>query len=494
MKKRREYGIKYKGSYLTLLLVICMLQGAVSDNRDVFAGDVTQAVDNKEEATEKSTEQSEESTSENTGISEEYDRSDAMIETEEIDTEQIAAEQTTIEPIGTEQITSERIDTEQELTAGIENTDTEKNGMENSAKEENVVEETEVLSEEPILSENTLDQELQEEVFPYYEEQIMNPAFVLSASADTSRIKAGQPLVYHISVENTGNVSLNHMIFAPVFSGWEDKISGTWETAVGASVEEQENMLLLEMLEAGETREFYYTAELPEEMEGTLECKVKAIAQYTTKDIETPGELIREQKILTEIQPLTADFTVKKTADRKMAAAGDTIYYQICISNTGERILHSVLTTERFQLEGIHVEFVEKEGVLLNADKTQALISKIEPGKTVGLQAAVTLPDNVVSGELLNHVTVVTKETGVKSAEASASVQVYGREAVITEIPETENIIEETEPAALSQAEPVKVSPKTSDESQISLWTGIFTASLMSLGAVYRRLKAKTKH
>ena len=49
---------------------------------------------------------------------------------------------------------------------------------------------------------------------------------------------------------------------------------------------------------------------------------------------------------------------------------------------------------------------------MLNKSKTKARIEKIEPGKAAGLQAMVTLPENLKEQELLNEVTVTTMELG----------------------------------------------------------------------------------
>lgn len=62
-----------------------------------------------------------------------------------------------------------------------------------------------------------------------------------------------------------------------------------------------------------------------------------------------------------EIEPLKADFSVEKIADRSTAVAGEEISYEIRIQNTGELTLHSLITTERFLKEGIRAEFVEKK-------------------------------------------------------------------------------------------------------------------------------------
>ena len=324
---------------------------------------------------------------------------------------------------------------------------------------------------------------------------------LLTAEADSDVIKAGQLLVYTVMVENTGSKNLEQCTLKCELS--EENIEGTWEDAAGFSIDTEGYEAVLGTLEVGQKRELYFTIELPEEMSEILTCNIRAVAKFEAESDQDQGEstledIRRETVITTEIQPLTVDFTVKKTADRQMAAPGDTIYYQICIRNTGERTLHSVLTTERFALENVHVEFVEKDGVLLNGDKTQALISKIEPGKAFGLQAAVTLPKEMVSQELLNYVTVVTKEPGEKSVEASAAVEVYGN--AVTPTPEpteepAEEVAEEENAAETKDtAVQASTSPKTGDEAETEFWAGVLGITLLSAVASFWILKAKRKH
>lgn len=105
---------------------------------------------------------------------------------------------------------------------------------------------------------------------------------------------------------------------------------------------------------------------------------------------------------------------------------GDTITYQICIRNTGERTLHSVLSTEKFLDSRIKARFLEMEGVQLNKSGTKALIPKILPGESVGLKAVVVLPEDIESSELINQVTVSSDETKEKQIRSEAAVTVQG--------------------------------------------------------------------
>ena len=122
--------------------------------------------------------------------------------------------------------------------------------------------------------------------------------------------------------------------------------------------------------------------------------------------------------------PDEARFTVTKTALTTSARPGDTVTYEIRIENTGNVVLHSVVSTEKFLGAGIKAVFLPKEGLLLNADRSQALIEKIAPGETAVLQAQVVIPENTTGQELVNQVTVTTAETGTQTQTSQAAVRV----------------------------------------------------------------------
>lgn len=73
--------------------------------------------------------------------------------------------------------------------------------------------------------------------------------------------------------------------------------------------------------------------------------------------------IFRKAQMVSPLQPLKADFSVKKTADRETAMPGETVTYQICIINTGEKTLHSVVGTERFQAEGLRLVLWNRKGL-----------------------------------------------------------------------------------------------------------------------------------
>ena len=321
-------------------------------------------------------------------------------ETEETGIEEAGIEESGIEESGTDESDPDEIQSEENA-------------------EETEPEETED-SEEKDQDKANLSDGKSEEEDKENENKKKTPNFTVSVVTDESTVKAGSDLVYTVTLENTGDVMLKNIQLRALFSN--QNLQGEWSG---------DN---LEQLDVGIRKERYLTVNLPEELEVAVSVKILASAEVEMTEADTEDAVInRETSLDTKIIPLEASFEVTKTADRSVAVPGDKILFQICIRNTGERTLHSVVTTERFQLGNVPVQFLEKEGVLLNNSKTKARIEKIEPGKAAGLQAMVTLPENLKEQELLNEVTVTTLETGEQVMTSQAKIQIRAAEEVETE-------------------------------------------------------------
>ena len=207
------------------------------------------------------------------------------------------------------------------------------------------------------------------------EEKDQTPSYKMWITPQQTQIKAGKELLYTISVENTGKCPLKNICLQSTFS--DTSLEGTWEEAEDAEI--QEKNLKLEKLETGIKKEFYFSVQLPETQSGKICLYLNGTAEYEEEETGELRSLVSvEQSSETEILPLKADFQVTKTADRTMAVPGDKVTFQICIRNTGERTLHSVVTTEKFQLQNVPVRFLEAEGIVLNKARTKARIEKIE--------------------------------------------------------------------------------------------------------------------
>ena len=306
----------------------------------------------------------------------------------------------------------------------------------------------------------------------------------LSVIAQNKKMKAGQTIRYQVEIANTGKLDLADIRLTSSLSC--PKIRQLWEDAEGLLTEGA--VAEFAELKAGESRSFYVQAPLLDEQEKDLEHQVEAEARVKDR-VE---EVIRKNaSTINGLEALKADLSVKKTADKETAAPGETVTYQICIVNTGEKTLHSVVGTERFQAAGIHAQFLEQEGVTLNSSRTKAMIQQIPPGEAVSLQAVVKIPEKTADQKLFNQVTVTSQETGERSMEASASVIVKEK---VTVTPEERLFVQsdDQDPASgqTQMARAASTHPKTEDDTRTDLWTLLaVTAFVTVLGGIWLRKK-----
>ena len=240
--------------------------------------------------------------------------------------------------------------------------------------------------------------------------------FSMELSQEKENPKAGEIVYYHVFLCNTGEREIENLVLQVQAKDY----SVHWQQSQEHFIIDENSQAVLGKLAAGQTQELIFWLQSGESEEGVMEIKVQAYIQNEAESVK------KERVISTMIQPLKADFTVEKTADCILAGPGDTITYQICIRNTGERTLHSVLSTEKFLDSRIKARFLEMEGVRLNKSGTKALIPKILPGESVGLKAVVVLPEDIESSELINQVTVSSDETKEKQIRSEAAVTVQG--------------------------------------------------------------------
>lgn len=335
-----------------------------------------------------------------------------------------------------------------------------------------------------LVEENGSTQTLAEGISPTLTVEAAKADMTLSVTSETEEMKAGKTIRYRVDLANTGALDLENIRMTSSFSC--PKITQQWEEAQGLTG--KGSRAEVTELKVGEQRSFYILAPLLNEQEKDLEHKVEAGAKVKGRSEET---IFRKAEVVSPLQSLKADFSVKKTADRESAAPGETVTYQICIINTGEKTLHSVVGTERFQAEGIEAQFVEKEGIRLNSTRTKALIPQIAPGEAVSLQATVKIPEKTVNQKLFNQISVTSKETGEKQVTASAEITVEGK---ITQASEAEMISENGEPDSTSvqegMAREASTHPKTGDDTDTELFVLLaLTAAITALGAfwLYRK-------
>ena len=390
---------------------------------------------------------------------------------------------------------------EEESESTQERTETGGENVESAALPLEGVEEEDMDMEED-MSEDTEDAEEPEEM-PEEEPEEISPSadadteqadMTLSLTSETEEMKAGKTIRYRVDLANTGDVDLIDIQMTSSFSC--PKITQQWEEAEGLDGEGADAEVA--ELKAGEKRSFYILAPLLNEQEKDLEHKVEAGAKVKGR----PEEMIfRKAQMVSPLQPLKADFSVKKTADRETAMPGETVTYQICIINTGEKTLHSVLSTERFLNANIQAQFMPKEGVTLNSTRTQAgitlnstktkaLIEKIAPGEAVSLQAEVKIPEKTVNQKLFNKVTVTSQETGEKQMEASAEITVEGNETPTPEESPEEKTGGDPSSGQEEMARAASSHPQTGDNTEPSLFVLLaVSAGVTGMGVLWLRRK-----
>lgn len=335
-----------------------------------------------------------------------------------------------------------------------------------------------------LTEENGEELVIAEGIAPMLDVEAAEADMELSVTAQNGKMKAGQTIRYQVEIANTGKLDLADIRLTSSLSC--PKIRQMWEDAEGLLTEGA--VAEFAELKAGESRNFYVQAPLLDEQEKDLEHQVEAEARVKGR----AAEVIRKNATtINSLETLKADLSVKKTADKETAAPGETVTYQICIVNTGEKTLHSVVGTERFQAAGIHAQFLEQEGVTLNSSRTKAMIQQIPPGEAVSLQAVVKIPERTADQKLFNQVTVTSQETGERLMEASASVIVKGK---ITVTPEERLYVQsdDQDPASgqTQMARAASTHPKTEDDTRTDLWTLLaVTAFVTVLGGIWLRKK-----
>lgn len=335
-----------------------------------------------------------------------------------------------------------------------------------------------------LTEENGEELVIAEGISPMLDVEAAEADMELSVTAQNEKMKAGQTIRYQVEIANTGKLDLADIRLTSSFSC--PKIRQLWEGAEGLLAEGA--VAEFAELKAGERRSFYVQAPLLDEQEKDLEHQVDAEARVKDR----PEEVIRKNaSTINGLEALKADLSVKKTSDKEIAAPGETVTYQICIVNTGEKTLHSVVGTERFQAAGIQAQFLEQEGVTLNSSRTKAMIQQIPPGEAVSLQAVVKIPEKTADQKLFNQVTVTSQETGERLMEASASVMVKGD---VTITPEEGLLLQgdDQDPATgqTQLARTASTHPKTVDDTRADLWTLLAVTALVTvLGGIWLRKK-----
>ena len=303
----------------------------------------------------------------------------------------------------------------------------------------------------------------------------------LELKSSAEAVRAGESLAYTCLVKNTGEQDLYDIQIESSFSDAGTK--AVWEREDQVQVNGMKAKI--SELPSGKEKTLRMTAVPDEGMENDLIHTV-VLEAFSVEDQQF---LRREAKETVQITPLKAEFEVEKTADHTTAVPGDTVTYQICIRNTGEKTLHSVLSTERFLNANIQAQFLPKEGVTLNSTRTQALIPGIAPGEAVALLASVMIPPYFTEQQLINEVTVTTEETGEESIQAQSTVEITSAYTTITMTPTAAAYYKNAGTAGTAFSSSSK--PATGDETEFMIPVVLLILSILSGIKAYTSLRKR---
>lgn len=303
--------------------------------------------------------------------------------------------------------------------------------------------------------------------------------YTVQKEALQKQVKAGQDVLYKVTLTNTGGWDLENVSLTDVYP--EQEISVRFLGQEGVEVGEDGARAVVKLLPRGETVVLEVRAQIPETAKGTLTNKLTAMAVNPESPEET---LVREAEASVEVEPAVLDYTVKKTADKTHASAGDTIHYEITITNTGEQTLRSVVTTDKFTVEGVQAVFEEQEGVSLNEEKNQAYVEAVAPGEELVLRAEVTLPEDFKDSTLVNMAVVSVEGSQPKESQAEVKIS---EKPIPTTTPKVEKQNSGTGTTASGEK---KASPvKTQDDSRAELFAVLAMGSAVALAGIFLRVK-----
>ena len=234
-------------------------------------------------------------------------------------------------------------------------------------------------------------------------EIVYHPAVAVTKHADQNVYDPGETVIYHIVVANTGDVDLKNLRVDDSLAGGQIRV--------------------INYLAAGEACAFDYEYLVPEDAEAgsRIDNTVHVIGTPVIPDPGTdewgqpitvdPSSYVEpEDSDLEKVFVRGADIIVKKTADKRIYAPGDTAHYTIEAINPNAYALKNV--TIKDSLGGsftLTAAQAETDGITVNEDGT-VTIALLPAGGKVSLRYEYQIPEDAEAGPIENLV-IVAGET-----------------------------------------------------------------------------------
>ena len=234
-------------------------------------------------------------------------------------------------------------------------------------------------------------------------EIVYHPAVAVTKHADQDVYDPGETVIYHIVVANTGDVDLKNLQVDDSLAGGQIRV--------------------IDYLAVGETCAFDYEYVVPEDTEagsridntvhviGTPVIPDPGTDEYGQPIIVDPSSYVEpEDSDLEKVFVRGAEILVKKIADTRLYAPGDTAHYTIEVINPNAYDLKNVMIKDSlggsFRLTAAQAE---TEGMTLNEDGTVS-IGVLPGGGKASLRYEYRIPEDAEAGQIENLV-IATGET-----------------------------------------------------------------------------------
>lgn len=230
-------------------------------------------------------------------------------------------------------ITYEYTVTEEDMIAVAEADDPEDAAIVNSVKVTAEDPDGDKLDEETATSEGDVPEEA-------------DPALEVTKTSDKvdETLREGEEITYTVTVENTGNVTLEDVVVADGLSGTEAVASSDY--TIDSS---DKKKVTIDSLKPGDTVEVKYTYTVTED-DATSGEDLENTATASCEDPTDPTKTVTPEEP-GETSNKTASYSVTKVSDQKdnTLALGDVITYTVTVTNTGSAAISGVTIEESME-------------------------------------------------------------------------------------------------------------------------------------------------
>ena len=225
--------------------------------------------------------------------------------------------------------------------------------------------------------------------------------------ADGAKLELGTKITYTITVKNTGNVPYTNVNFTDLLQNGDATVTGEIPTYGTLAVNEEKSFTVEYIVtEADLLKESInnkVTAEADEIEYTYYEGETEKTGKATPKGEAEVGDRTDDAKAST----ISTKTTTSTPANGKGYALGETITYDIVVTNDGNLTVTSIEVVDN--LEGAEI----KAGNGYDVVNGKAVIAELKPGEsvTVKVEYVVTEAD-ILAGKVVNDATVTGKGPG----------------------------------------------------------------------------------